>query len=92
MNNASLGMTKAEVIDSMGQPQSTSAIHGVEYLMYKLCTTDGDFMHDYKCGRWEDFYVRLKDGKVDSYGTKGDFDSTKIPESKRTIDLNIDHK
>lgn len=92
MNNASLGMTKQEVIKAMGQPQSVSAISGVEYLNYKLCTVEGDFYNDFRCKGWDDFYVRLKSGKVDSYGRRGDFDSTKTPESKRTIDLNINSK
>ncbi len=36
MNNASLGMTKKEIIQVMGEPQSVSATSGVEYLKYKL--------------------------------------------------------
>lgn len=92
MNSASLGMTKQEVINTMGPPQSISAISGTEYLIYKLCTVGGGFMDDFRCRRWEDFYVRLKAGKVESYGKKGDFDSTKTPETKNTIDLNINHK
>jgi hypothetical protein len=35
------------------------------------------------------YYVRLKAGVVDAYGRVGDFDSTKIPETKQTIDVNI---
>ncbi len=92
MNNASLGMTKNEVINLMGQPQSVSATHGVEYLNYKLCSIEGDFGNDFRCRGWEDYYVRLKAGRVDSYGKRGDFDSTKAPETKQTIDLNINAK
>jgi len=89
MNNASLGMTKQDVIRAMGEPQTISATHGVEYLNYKLCTLEGNFINDWRCKSWENFYVRLKAEKVDAYGKLGDFDSTQIPESKRTIDVNI---
>jgi len=89
MNNASLGMTKQEVIKAMGEPQTVSATHGVEYLNYRLCTREGNFWNDWRCRGWENFYVRLKSGKVDAYGKLGDFDSTKIPESKHTYDVNI---
>jgi len=92
MNNAGLGMTKQEVIQAMGEPQTVSATHGVEYLNYKLCTVEGNFMNDYRCKYWESFYVRLKSGKVDAYGKLGDFDSTKVPETKQTIDVNVKHK
>lgn len=41
---------------------------------------------DCRGGRENDFYVRLVNGKVDSYGRRGDFDSTKVPEA--TINVN----
>lgn len=42
MNNVSVGMTKGEVIEVMGQPDSVSATEGVEYLIYQLKDgTDG---------------------------------------------------
>ena len=88
MNNLRLGMTKAEVISALGQPTSTSASEGTEYLVYKLRDRfNPDFMEPdlYE----KDYFVRLRDGKVDSFGQVGDFDSTKIPESKHTLDVNI---
>ena len=87
MNHLSVGLTKTEVIAIMGrEPDSTSAKSGVEYLTYLLWR---DFW-DRRPGDYSDqFFVRLIDGKVDSYGRKGDFDSTKVPETKQTIDLNI---
>ena len=36
-----------------------------------------------------DYFVRFKNGLVESYGKMGDFDSTKVPETKTTVDLNI---
>jgi hypothetical protein len=85
MNNISLGMTKPEVIKKLGRPASTSAQSGVEYMNYKLSETgDDEFL-----GTYTPYFVRIVDGKVESYGRMGDFDSTKVPESKSTIDLNI---
>ena len=38
MNHLKLGMTKQEVIETIGSPNSTSAIKNVEYLKYRSCT------------------------------------------------------
>jgi len=86
MNKLSLGMTKSQVIEAMGNPDSTSAQGGAEYLKYNLWR---DFW-DRRPGDYSDgYFVRLMNGKVESYGRMGDFDSTKVPETKQTIDLNI---
>ena len=86
MNNLSLGMTKSEVINVMGPPDSVSAKGGTEYMKYDLWR---DFW-DRKPGDYSDpYFVRLIHDKVESYGKIGDFDSTKIPETKQIIDLNI---
>jgi outer membrane protein assembly factor BamE (lipoprotein component of BamABCDE complex) len=75
MNLVSLGMTKSEVISTMGKPVSTSATDGTEYLNYRFSeTSDDDFM-----GRATPYYVCIRDGKVISFGRMGDFDSTKDP-------------
>lgn len=85
MNNISLGMTKQEVIQKLGRPVSTSAQSGVEYLNYRFAETDDDYFD----GNYSPYYVRIVEGKVESYGRLGDFDSTQAPESKTTVDLNI---
>ena len=87
MNRLSVGMTKAEVIASMErEPDSTSAQGGVEYLTYMLWR---DFW-ERRPGDYSDrFFVRLINGRVESFGRTGDFDSTKVPETKQTIELNI---
>lgn len=64
MNNLQLGMSKTEVIDTMGNPVSTSAQQDVEYLKYRF-RSDGLFTSEY--------YVKLQNGKVDSFGRVGDF-------------------
>ena len=72
MNDVSLGMTKAQVISAMGAPKSTSASGTTEYLNYRL-------YEGYHDQYGAEFYVRLVNGRVDSYGKLGDFDSTKDP-------------
>jgi hypothetical protein len=84
MNKLSLGMTKAEVINSLGNPNSTSAQGGAEYLMYELSPTDDMAFY----GITRPYFVRIINGKVESYGNMGDFDSTKDP----TININKTNK
>lgn len=85
INRISLGMPKEEVIKELGQPVSVSAKAGTEYLNYRFAeTSDDDFL-----GNYTPYFVRIVNGKVESYGRLGDFDSTKIPEQKSIIDLNI---
>jgi outer membrane protein assembly factor BamE (lipoprotein component of BamABCDE complex) len=64
MNSLRLGMTKAEVIEVMGNPQSTSAKSDVEYLRYRFLS-EGIFASEY--------FVKFQDGKVDAFGRAGDF-------------------
>lgn len=83
INNVSLGMTKAEVVQVMGAPDSTSAREGVEYLNYILLESADGIV-----GYHSPYFIRIVGGKVEAYGRTGDFDSTKVPENKITIDLN----
>ena len=64
MNHLKIDMTKQEVIEVLGAPDSTSATRKVEYLKYRINT--GLFST-------AEYYVRLIDGKVESYGEQGDF-------------------
>jgi hypothetical protein len=85
MNRLSVGMTKQEVVSTMGQPASTAAPGGgVEILRYRLSPTSDHAFY----GITEEYFVRLVNGKVDSYGKMGDFDSTKDP----TLNLNIKNR
>ena len=87
LNGVSLGMTKAEVIQNVGVPESASAQGNVEYLKY-ICT--GGFNSRisngacYDRGGAVEYFVRLVNGKVESYGKVGDFDSAKNP----ALDIN----
>jgi hypothetical protein len=84
MNRLSVGMTKQEVVSTMGQPASTAAAGGgVEILRYELQNA-----HQVWWGGYSEYFVRLVNGKVDSYGRMGDFDSTKDP----TLNLNMKNR
>ena len=64
INDLDIGMTKADVIRAMGEPNFTSSSTNVEILSYKLRTD---------CCFSDTFFVRLKDGKVDRFGQQGSF-------------------
>lgn len=85
INNVALGMTKSQVIEAVGKPTSTSATGSTEYLNYRLYES---YNAAYNYASTE-FYVRLVDGRVDSYGKKGDFDSTKTPTVRVETEENI---
>jgi len=77
MNLLSVGMTTQEVVSIMGQADSTAASgHTIKVLRYRLSDAYG-VPHDY--------FVKIVNGEVDSYGRMGDFDSTKDP----TLNVNI---
>ena len=76
-----IGMTKAEVINVLGQPDEIKAQAGVNYIIYLDCVTCG-------LGGADKYFVRFIDGKVESFGQVGDFDSTKDP----TLNLNIKNR
>lgn len=75
LNQISIGMSKDEVIKKMGQPISTAAIGGKEYLNYRLVPSS----EPAQWANYEPYFVCIQEGKVASYGQKGDFDSTKDP-------------
>ena len=84
MNYLSVGMTKQEVFSILGQPSSTAAPgNGVEVLRYELATRDA-----YYNLVPNEYFVKLINGRVDSYGKMGDFNSTKDP----TWNVNIQNR
>lgn len=85
INNVQLGMTKQEVIAAIGKPTSISAKDGTEYLNYRFSETDDHAFY----GVTTPYFVRLVNGKVDSYGRTGDFDSTQKPTVRIETDENI---
>ena len=74
-------MTKSEVIEALGEPKSVSSDGAVEYLTYRYATSFADFDES----DTSDYFVRIRDGRVDAFGKKGDFNTTKNP----TVDVNI---
>lgn len=83
LTELSVGMSKVEVIQLLGKPDSVSAKSGMEYLTYTL-RTETSFTRN-TWGYQGQYFVRLVNGRVESYGRVGDFDSTKDP----TVNLNI---
>lgn len=82
-NLLSVGMTKQEVVQIMGTPKSTSAQNNTEFLLYDEYENQTQIYLDEP----SEYFIKISNGKVVSYGRMGDFDSTKPDEQK--IDLNI---
>lgn len=83
LSKISVGMTKAQVIAALGKPDTAATQSQTEYLEYGW-----DSPWDGRIAPAEFYYVRLVRGLVESYGRKGDFDSTKNP----ALDLNVNQK
>ena len=75
INDVQVGMTREEVISAIGKPTSISAKDGIKYLNYRFSETIDHAIQ----GVTIPYYVRLINGRVDSYGRAGDFDSTQKP-------------
>lgn len=63
-----LGMSKAEAIAVMGRADRVSAQGATEYLLYNP-----------PLGELREYYVRFVDGRLESFGQNGDFNSTRPP-------------
>lgn len=79
-----VGMSEDEAMKIMGTPTSTAMSGNVKYLEFDKTGYDAMWWTPIR----KVFFVRLINGRVDSYGQKGDFDSTKNP----TKDININQK
>jgi hypothetical protein len=80
MNKLSVGMTKAEVIQTLGKPYGVSAVDQTENLEYHF--------NAYKVFP-EVYWVRLERGKVISFGQPGDW-GTADTEEKYRVNLDIE--
>jgi len=91
VNAISLGMSKAQVMQILGQPKSTRASAGVEYLVYDLKQS----VDAGSCAAWSwslvlipvectrkkiEYFVQFKGGVATAYGEIGDFVPTQAPE------------
>lgn len=70
INRISVGMTKDRVIHALGQPVSTTAKDGVEYLNYRFVESGYDVMMSFDGGNVP-YYVKIVNGKVSEYGREG---------------------
>ncbi|NCO02118.1 MAG: hypothetical protein GW906_09855 [Epsilonproteobacteria bacterium] len=68
IKKAKIGMTKLELKIAMGEPKSFSLLHDTETFTYHLCEEIGNYKVDHKCLRWNNYEVKLVDGKVVSFG------------------------
>ena len=75
----SVGMTKEQVRAVIGKPDAVATQGKTEYWNYKETWDMGVQLR----GWW---FVRFIDGKVEAFGQRGDFDSTKDPTNKVIID------
>jgi len=64
-NQLQLGMSKAQVLEVMGEPSCTSAMGEVVLLKYRL--------FDYGLLP-ENYFIKIIDGSVEAYGCAADFD------------------
>lgn len=77
----SIGMTEAQTISKLGQPNSVAVKGNTKYHEYESYW--GLSKLDYT--RW---FVRFVDEKVESFGKLGDFDSTK--DNTQNINIKLD--
>lgn len=71
LSRLSLGMSKAEVIQLLGNPRETSVAEGVEVLRYEYVPGDSALSAWWWGRRAEEpYFVRLRDGKVSAWGEK----------------------
>lgn len=82
LNKISVGMTKPEVVAALGQPNSTAAQQGGEFLVYRWMEA--------VLTEWpKEYFVLLVDGRVVSYGRKGDFDTARNAAPGININNNV---
>lgn len=86
LSRISVGMDKTEVLNRLGKPTRVAVQGGVEYFEYESFENSGWDWKGKRNFKW--MFVRLVQGKVESFGRKGDFDSTKNP----TTDINVNQR
>ncbi len=84
----SIGMTKEQVVERIGQPTRMSSQGGLEVFEYEAWDKKGIDVSHYNL---RFLFVRFLGGKVDSFGRKGDFDSTKNPTTEQKITTISEH-
>jgi hypothetical protein len=85
MNLISLGMTKQQVIEVMGEPDTTTATYTNEYFNYALAEGCLVSMTLIRCPLTP-YFARFINGKVDAYGRSGDFGTMQKSPQKSIIE------
>ncbi|MFZ9856101.1 MAG: outer membrane protein assembly factor BamE domain-containing protein [Limisphaerales bacterium] len=68
LNRISLGMSREEVVKTLGRPHAVSAQGDVEFLTYNLINKG--------VGDMKEFVVRIQKGSVESFGERVNFGSS----------------
>jgi hypothetical protein len=84
LNRVSVGMSKPEVFDVLGDPDSVKAADKTEVLVYG----SNDFWAVEPGHYHGEYWVVLEGGKVAKYGKPGDFGTTR----NAAIDVNITNR
>jgi len=77
--NVRVGMTKEEVVRTLGKPHSVAATGSTEILVYNL---EREAM-----GGLGQYFVRIVNGRVDAFGERGDWDTTASPKERIELEL-----
>lgn len=80
-NKIELGMTEDQTIELLGEPESIAVQGNSKY--HEYASWWGLSLNEYQL-----WYVRFIDGVVESFGRRGDFDSTK--DATQNINIQID--
>ncbi len=89
LTRVSVGMSKEEVTKLLGKPTRVAVNGRTEYFEYEAYDKASiGFAVGIK-QNIRQLFVRFIDGRVDSFGKKGDFDSTKNPTTEQKIDLKV---
>jgi len=73
----SIGMPKQDVIKQLGRPESVGVKDNVEYLRYRN-SRGFYFANDPALINPPEYFVRIVNGKVESYGRVGDFNTADV--------------
>jgi hypothetical protein len=67
LSKISLGMTKTDVVTQLGKPDEVAVQDGREFFIYNY-----DHPFDGRAAIIASYFVRFTDGKVDSFGKRGE--------------------
>jgi hypothetical protein len=83
-SNIRIGMTKDQVVNIVGKPTRISVINNLEIFEYEAYDRVGALIVNRRSQ-----FIRFINGKVESFGNKGDFDSTKTPTNRIELDQKL---